>query len=442
MSHRRQAPRILAFSLCLCATALGQEIDPPARARDRAELDALRQRVEELERQKQAPASGNVDLGDRQLSSISGEAAQDPLSRAWYETFDLWGFGAVGFLDTGDDGTRPDGGFLIQEASLFVEAHAWENLSFFYEVQTNRLGQDGAKYIRTGEVYAHFSNLWSDDDGNAVGLKAGRIDIPFGEEYLWQDATDNPLISNSAGYPYGFDEGLLLYGSYAGVGWVASITDGTDGRSIEDDPAKALTAKLYGSPCEDLYLSASLMKNGDAGESAFEFGGSHFVPVGSGAGQPSVLGDSPSTKVDATLFELDTRWRFLRQGTLAGSFGQAHVDDPIDAFDRDLTWFAVQPRWDFSGGFYAVARWSEIGTYDAGEGYHFDGKTLADGNVAYGFDAKRLRRISVGLGWKPNPRTLVKLEVGRDAFEVIDASPLRPSADERLFVGLQLVVWF
>ncbi len=442
MSHCRQALEVLTYSLALGATVFGQEPARPDRAGDRAELDALRQRVEELERQDRAPAAESVDLGDRQLSSISGTAAQDPLSRAWYESLDLWGFGAVGFLDTGDAGTRPDGGFLIQEASLFVEAHAWEDVSFFYEVQTNRLGQDSSKYVRTGEVYAHVRNLWSDDDGNSLGLKAGRIDIPFGEEYLWQDATDNPLISNSAGYPYGFDEGLLLYGSYSGVGWVTSITDGTDGRSIEDDPAKALTAKLYGNPCEDLYLSASFMKNGDAGESAFEFAGSHFVPVGSGAGQPSTLGDSPSTKVDATLFELDARWRLLEQGSLDLSFGRAQVDDPVDAFDRDLTWFAVQPRWDFSSAFYAVARWSEIGTYDDDEGYHFDGKTLADGNAAFGFDARRLQRISVGVGWRPNPHTQVKLEVGRDRFEVIDASPLQPSADDRVFIGMQLVVWF
>ena len=40
-------------------------------------------------------------------------------------------------------------------------------------------------------------------------MKLGRIDIPFGDEYLWQDAIDNPLITNSAAYPYGWDEGIL-----------------------------------------------------------------------------------------------------------------------------------------------------------------------------------------------------------------------------------------
>ena len=67
---------------------------------------------------------------------------------------------------------------------------------------------------------------------------------------------------------------------------------------------------------------------------------------------------------------------------------------------------------------------------------------LAGGNDAYGFDAKRLSRLSVGLDWKINPRTDVKIEVGKDRYYVIDESPLDPSDDERNHAALEVAVSF
>ena len=91
----------------------------------------------------------------------------------------------------------------------------------------------------------HFYNVLKKWGHGLLGIKAGRIDIPFGEEYLWQDAPDNPLISNTAAYPWLWDEGILFYGNLGRVGWVAAITDGHFVRSKEDDVEMALNAKSY-----------------------------------------------------------------------------------------------------------------------------------------------------------------------------------------------------
>ena len=74
-------------------------------------------------------------------------------------------------------------------------------------------------------------------------------------------------------------------------------------------------------------------------------------------------------------------------------------------------------------------------------GFTSTAKRFAGGNSAYGFDTKRFRRLGVGIGWQPNPRTRAKLEIGRDWFDLIDASNINKD-DDRNFVGLEMAVGF
>lgn len=416
-----------------------QDADAKSTATLEREVAELRRQVQELARERAAKDDAPVDLSVKELPALDAAADSNPLANPWYQNFNFWGFGAFGFLDTGEEGTKPDGGFLVKEATLFVEARAWEDIFFYSEIQVVPLGEDEDGLLRTGELYAHFRNLAHGDD-YSIGLKVGRIDVPFGAEYLWQHSPDNPLISNSAAYLYGYDEGVAAYGKWASVGWVTSITDGTDEHSFEDDPAKAFTAKIYGSPVAALDLSASFLWNGDSAESAIEFGGSNIQPVG--ADNASTAGVSPSEKVNSALYELDAAWRIGSQGRIGASFGQARIDDDVNAFDRDITWFALEPRYDVTPTIYVVARWSEVGTYDSDEGYRFDGKIIADGNESFGYDVQRFRRLSVGAGWHMNPHTIVKVEVGQDHFGVIDGSPFGTDDSARQFLGLELVLSF
>ena len=421
----------------------------------RQEIDSLKRRIDSLERLLQAqqpgaasgPRAEKVVLIEENYSSIENVNAGDTsapglLAKPWYERVEVSGFAGAGYIDSGNAGTRPDGGFLIKEASLFVEAPVWDNSSLFFELQTNRLGDDQTKWVRTAEVYLHLRNLFPNWQDGRIGVKAGRIDIPFGEEYLSQDAIDNPLISNSAAYPYGWDEGVLFYGNYKGLGWAAAVTDGSDDRSVEDHPGKAFNGKIWGQPTESLYLSASVMKNGTAAKSALEFGGSHFQPVG--VSHPSSLGSSPHGKVDSVLFELDAKYHFgayLDRGYLALAYGRAFVDDDASSFDRDFQWFMLEPLFSLTDQIYVVGRYSEIGTYDNNEGYHFDGKTTAGGN-ALGYDSRRLQRLSLGMGWWYTPSINIKFEYSRDRFDLINGSLMSADNKNRNLFAIEMVADF
>lgn len=383
-----------------------------------------------------------VDLTPQQQTSIDDSDTSNVLSNPWWRNLDISGFASAGYYDTGSAGTRPNGGFEIKEVSLFVTAEVWGNIDFFMELQANRLGKDEDKFTRTGEVYVHFHDV-AVTDGFRVGIKLGRIDIPFGEEYLWQDAIDNPFITNSAAYPYGWDEGILVYGNYRGLGWIAAITDGTDERSAEENSDKAVNLKVYGSPTESLDLSLSVMTNGSVSKSAIEFGGSHFRPVG--AAHQSTVGASPSADVDADLMEIDARYAFRvanRDAYIALAVGAAKATDSDTDFDRDFRWVFVEPFVQLNHDWYAAFRFSEIGTYNSAQGYHFDGKTIAGGNAAFGYDTRRFRRTSVGVGWMPNPRVRAKFEIAKDHFELIEASPLAPDNSARGFAGFEVAVRF
>jgi hypothetical protein len=175
--------------------------------------------------------------------------------------------------------------------------------------------------------------------------------------------------------------------------------------------------------------------------SAIELSGSNIEPVGAG-GETSSAGASPGDIVTADLYELNARYPVWKDTSLAVSLGHASLEDDVDRFDRSLSWFGVEPRWDITDKVFVTARVSEIGTYGSDEGYSFDGEILAGGNEAFGFDPKRFQRISAGLGWKPDPHTILKLEAGRDRFWVIDSSSFDPRGDQRLYFGLELVVSF
>ncbi|MGB1261881.1 MAG: hypothetical protein ACPG52_03130 [Cognaticolwellia sp.] len=371
---------------------------------------------------------------------------QHVLSNPWWKNVELWGFGAVGAYQTGSDGNHQNFGFDIKEATIFMEANVWQDIDMFVELQTNRLGDDSSKYIRTGEVYMHSRDI-ALGEGN-IGIKLGRIDIPFGEEYLWQDAIDNPLITNSASYPYGWDEGLLVYGDsrvlgyQSGVNWIFSVTDGTDKRSDEDHANKAFNVKFYGDINDNNYLSLSLMRNGKAQKSALEFGGSHFEPIGKGDSNATAL--SNSKFVNASLAEINTKHQFYLDdfsGYLALTYGRAKQEDDISQYDRNIEWLTIEPYVQLNANWYSLLRYSEIGTYDNNQGFHFDGKYFAGGNGDYGYDVKRFQRLGVGLGWQPNPRVRAKFEIGKDWFERIENSN-KAAQNSRNFVGVEVAVGF
>jgi hypothetical protein len=124
------------------------------------------------------------------------------------------------------------------------------------------------------------------------------------------------------------------------------------------------------------------------------------------------------------------------------NLGGAYQDDNESKFDRNFYWLSVESLLRITGKKYLVIRYSEIGTYNDSEGFHFDGKTIAGANIAFGYDTKRFRRVGFGLGWTPHPRLKVKVEVGQDWFDLIERSPLDTRNSQRSFFGVETVVSF
>ncbi len=423
----------------VAASASAQELaeDPPPPPPLWEELLRLDARLDALEadpERQDGDAHAPIDLSGAELASIPAPAHDHVLARAWYEKLTIRGYAALTYLDTGGVGTTEDGSFLVREASLFLDADVWERTTLFTEIWVTRYLYGDP--FSLGELYLRFSGLLAAGEGPGLGVKVGRFEIPFGEDYLRWDATETPFIAFSAPDPYGIDEGVELYGALGPLRWIAAVTNGAGGSGSDDGPAKQVAAKLHGEPCGDLYLSASALSTGSTEKTALRLSGSALEPVGTDA--PSTAGTSPSDEVSSVCWELDAWIARERRASLRLQLGRAHVNDESNAFDRELTWIQAEPALRLREDLELVLRYSAIGTYDDDEGYRFEGKPIADGETL-GYDTSVLKRLAAALRWRANPYLAAKVEVGHDWVDLIDVSPFDEENDERLYFGVELV---
>jgi len=144
-----------------------------------------------------------VDLSGEPLPSI-GEALGGRSHQGlgdWIERFDLHGLVAARYLHTGSGGSRPQGAFVIQQASLWLEAEVRDVGTAFVELKLDYYPENDGSGVGTGEVYLKFRDVCKLGTGT-VDLKVGRFDLPFGEYYLMEDADKNRLISFPVLFPY------------------------------------------------------------------------------------------------------------------------------------------------------------------------------------------------------------------------------------------------
>ncbi|HTF89788.1 MAG TPA: hypothetical protein VK843_15350 [Planctomycetota bacterium] len=438
---RNQAAVLIAFAAAASAQDLHDQSSPQDPVQ--RELERLRARVEALERDGSKPADKTpgdaIDLSGAELPSIVPSHAEGISARPWYENVDLSGYGAFGYYDSGGTGTVHDGAFLVKEASLFIDAPVWKNVSLFFEIWVTHYLFDSGGAFDIGELYVKFSDLFGTGDGAHLGLKLGRIDIPFGEDYLRQDASDDPLISLSAADVWAIEEGAAAYGRAGALHWVLAIANGNIDIGGDDGPSKLLCAKLYGDAHRDLYLSASVLESGRTRASTVWLGRGLITPVGLFA--PSAGGTSPNDEVESTLWEVDAHIGAARRGSLRLQFGEAMIDDRASAFDRNLLWFSAEPAMRLSDKLSLILRYSQVATDDADEGYSFQGDVFGSGD-ALGYDMHRMERLACGILWTINPHAKLKLELGHDWIDLIAASPFDAENDERLYGAVEVVASF
>jgi hypothetical protein len=242
------------------------------------------------------------------------------------------GEGALGLFHSQARGQFPHTEFRVDEAKLFLEAPIWGEVYFFSELDIFTR-ETGGPDLRAGELYLdveNLSRLW-DQDGQ-LNLRAGRFDIPFGEEYLTRDAIDNPLVSHSIMDLWGVDEGVELYGTIGRLQYVVAVQNGGHDAEHDFNSDKAVIARLGTDPARWLHLSVSAMRTGDLDAQA-----DGVSELWLGPGLVYSLGSPNTTVFHANLLEGDIHLKFPRTTVkAAGGVLRYNDDDRSGNNRRDL----------------------------------------------------------------------------------------------------------
>jgi hypothetical protein len=347
--------------------------------------------------------------GDDLLMKSIETYFQGGYSSASSGRFHFSGEAGAGFFDTGSDGGFPNSEFRLDEAKLFVEAQVVENVYVFGEINLlTRENQD--ENISIGEVYIEFENiskLW--DRENILNVRAGRFDIPFGEEYQTRDVIDNPLVTHSLSDIWGVDEGVEAYGVAKKVEYIFAIQNGGESALHDYNSDKAIVGRFTYKPSSSLHFSISAMRTGklDAAKDQFSemwFGNGFLLLLGS---------PLTSTTFQGNVFEADGH-AVWESGHLHVAGGHLKYEDNDSAADntRDANYYQVEIlqnlNRDHQNTWYAAARFSRI---DA----HPDFPIVGNGAIHrylfdYDTETKFLWRLSVGTGYRVGRHVLVKAE--------------------------------
>jgi hypothetical protein len=371
-------------------------------------IESLSQKISDLQKaREQHDAELQALKGElKQPSSEPGEATKT----GFLNQVHLNAEGGLAFFHSGSDGQFRNAEFRVDEAKLFLEAHVWKDAFFFSELNVVTREQNPTdETFHLGEIYLEveeISKLWHQE--HQLNLRFGRIDIPFGEEYLTRDAIDNPLISHSLSDIWGVDEGIELYGSIQRIQYALAVQNGGRPMLRDFNSDKAVVGRVGYNPAKWLHVSASAMRTGDldsAGDrdkySEVWFGNGFFRALGRGA---------TTTTLHAELFEGDVQAHFQR-GQIQVAGGHVRFDDDDRARDnrREINYYYVEGLVNVLPKFYVASRFSQI---FAGRGYPLAAQADA-GSYFYSPFApltKELWRLSLGAGYRWSQNLVLKVE--------------------------------
>ena len=385
------------------------------------QLDALAKKVRELE------------TGGREHdSTAAGDSTQSKTGSSNFGKVSISGEGGVAFFKTGSEGFAPNSEFRVDEARLFIESPIWKEVYFYGEVDLATREANNLN-VKLGELYLDFqdvSQLWGRN--NQLNFRVGRMDIPFGEEYLYRNDIDNVLISRSLPDLWGIDPGVELYGSLDKLSYVVAVQNGSGANGVQDfNGDKSVAGRIGYDPAKWLHFSVSGMRTGDLNAqqdvvSALWFGNGFFRSLG-----------SPAT----TLFHAD-----LVEGDVSTDWSSGHVrafggyaryndNDPTANNGRNIFYYSVEGTQDLTHKFYAAARFSQIIAADKGF------PIVGYGNFGtYFFNtlSTDLWRLSLGLGYRFSRQLVIKAEYSFERGEELDGT-LRDHED---FVGTEAAFQF
>ena len=394
--------------------ALVITVSPAAETDVRALVEQNRQLVEQVRTQQKQIDELRTRL-DR-LDEPAGPRQPLPSAAESGRQIRLSGEVGLGFFRGGRDSGHPQSEFRVDDARIFIEAPVWRNTYFYGGLELTTRESD--EYFHVGELYLDVENLWSVDRNHNLSLRAGRFNIPFGEEYQARNVIDNPLVSHSLADPWGIDEGVQVYGRLGRVRYNLAVQNGGNPSLADGTSDKAVTARLTLEATSRLTLSASAMRTGRVdvakdGLSALWFANAFFRSLGSAA-------TTRTFSVD--LAELDASYRWPTGHLQANAGWVSYTDDSTAAdYSRHLSYYSLEAMQHLSEHLFAAARYSAI---DAPKGYALAG----EGNAGkyfynpYGPLTKNLQRLSLGLGYQFAPPLVWKVEYSWENGRLLNGS--------------------
>jgi hypothetical protein len=374
------------------------------------QIDELRQRVDRFP----IAAPFATDSSTDEMPS-----APEPISRVEpNRRVILGGEAGVAFIAGEANTAFPNEEFRIDDARLFVEAEVARNVYVFTELElTSRESPD--EFFRLGECYLEGADLplpWSRD--HTFTVRAGRLDVPFGEEYQRRGVTENPLISHSLSDLWGVDEGLAVFGRVDAWDYILAVQNGGNPTLRDYLGDKSVTARIGVRPGRGWRTSASVMRTGDLSSSNDRFseiwiGNGFFRAIGSPA---------TTTEFSAELAQLDLRYDW-RGGHALGAIGRAWYDDNDTAADnrRQLEFGQFEAQQALAPKFYGALRYSRISADGAGypiAGHGTFGRYFFSPNFT-----DRLWRLGLGLGYDPVENLRLKVEYSWERGRLASGQP-------------------
>ena len=338
--------------------------------------------------------------------------------------------GGIAYFDTGSDGFAPNSEFRVDEARIYLDAPVWDDVYFFGEINL-ATREDTSLNTQLGQFYLDFENvskLWGQDE--QVNFRAGRIEVPFGEEYLTRNAIDNPLILHSVADLWAVDPGVELYGKFGKLSYVVAVQNG-GGNGVQDYTGdKSVAGRISFDPNSHWHFSVSGMTTGnvdvqDEYISAEWFGNGWFRSIGSSA----------TTQFYANLVEGDLTARWA-SGYVKAFGGYVHYDDndPTANNQRDVYYYSAEVVQNLPRKFYVATRFSEVFA-------HNGIPIVGNGNFNTYFNGPlttELWRCSVGLGYRFCDRLVLKVEYAFEGGQMVDGS----SRSQENFFGSEIAFKF
>lgn len=353
------------------------------------------------------------------VEAATVQPAQPAPEEDWKTTFDFKGSRfTFGYYDSQNDGTNPDGTFVVPDAKLRVNWYVAKDMTII-----SRMSLNNAKFnvidilsFECKGIMDKISPSYKDSAFNPT-LKVGRFKLDIGEETITDNVSDCALISNSAGRVTGSDEGFSLSQSYKKertgmpMKWSFSVANGNKDVSADNEQAKAFVLKYGIVPADPLYISVTYFTAGKLGTAGADVSFADVSDPMTGA-----------TEWDRTIAEIDVRYDFmpgkedrLNPGCIHssdsrailrlcyGMFSDSGNDNaaPLDDVqDRKGNFFFLEGLYNINAKFYAAAKYSTIGFSD-GDYYS---KLNDAANV------NQYTRFAFGCGYRMNPAMTVKFE--------------------------------